>query len=480
MAMPNEVSFLCDGYHIDNLYRVCRLCFNRTSSRGIPKESVRQPLTQLAINRALKYYQIDFMQELADTTKPKVLCSGCRSRLANLETGKLTTEKWEDDHAKIAILPYIEEQQSSTRGTIRCKMENRCYVCQINASSLNNFLTKLKANAPRPGRPLEQPPSVAICSKCGMHLDNHDLKFCSSVFKYPQSSAIAGKLFAERVEARGYTSNVAVNYVKETLQLERKDISCSSNNPPIGLNHPYDSNNRLAITTVGYEGRGAVLKQLSVEAARDLQRLGHLGLGKNSYWELGRILRRDGISFPDGGIKRRMDEKWEIFGSIFTSIILPMVNKKLIPIQQPTPFGCCIDINNLLNIIIHSQPDSISRLKLQVDGGKDFLKMSVNIILMHPNSLYTPTPNSVLSNFVVAMGNAPENYHNLRELFTYSSIRKLFENDIPIQIACDFKVAALLVGIQQASSNYPCPFCLWRNGSLCTGLPDKARKHQDG
>ena len=159
---------------------------------------------------------------------------------------------------------------------------------------------------------------MAICSKCGMHLDNEDLKFYSSVFKYPQSSTIAGKLFAERVEARGYTSNVAVNYVKETLQLERKDIKCSINNPPIGLNHTYDSNNRLAISTVGYEGRGAVRKQLSVEAARDLQRLGYLGLGKNSYWELGRILRRDEISFSDGGIKRAWDEKWEIFGSIFT------------------------------------------------------------------------------------------------------------------------------------------------------------------
>ena len=98
--------------------------------------------------------------------------------------------------------------------------------------------------------------------------------------------------------------------------------------------------------------------------------------------------------------------KWEIFGSIFTSIILPIENKKLIPIQQPTPFGCCIDINRLLNIITHSQSDCISRLKLQVDGGKDFLKMSLNIISMSPDSLYAPTPNSVLSNLVVAMGNA--------------------------------------------------------------------------
>ena len=65
------------------------------------------------------------MLELADTTKSKVLCSGCRSRLANLETGKLTIEKWEDDRTN---LPSIEEQQCGTRRTMGCKMDNRCYV----------------------------------------------------------------------------------------------------------------------------------------------------------------------------------------------------------------------------------------------------------------------------------------------------------------------------------------------------------------
>ena len=67
---------------------------------------------------------------------------------------------------------------------------------------------------------------------------------------------------------------------------------------------------------------------------------------------------------PEGGIKRTWDEKWEIFGSIFTSIILPIVNKKLIPIQQPTLFRCCIDTNHLLNIITHSQSDCISRFEV--------------------------------------------------------------------------------------------------------------------
>ena len=65
-------------------------------------------------------------------------------------------------------------------------------------------------------------------------------------------------------------SNVAVNYVKETLQLGRKDVSCSPNNSPNGLNHPIESNNRLETPTVGCEGRGVALKQLSVEATRNL------------------------------------------------------------------------------------------------------------------------------------------------------------------------------------------------------------------
>ena len=56
MAIPSEVSLICDNYHIDFLYRVCRLCLNRPSSKPVPKESRRQPPTQLVIERALKHY----------------------------------------------------------------------------------------------------------------------------------------------------------------------------------------------------------------------------------------------------------------------------------------------------------------------------------------------------------------------------------------------------------------------------------------
>ena len=62
---------------------------------------------------------------------------------------------------------------------------------------------------------------------------------------------------------------------------------------PVSLHHPYDSNNQIVVSTVGYEGRNCVNARLSLKAALDIQSLGHLGLGKYFYWELGRILRRE-------------------------------------------------------------------------------------------------------------------------------------------------------------------------------------------
>ena len=84
---------------------------------------------------------------------------------------------------------------------------------------------------------------------------------------------------------------------------------------------------------------------------------------------------------------------------------------------------------------------------------------------------------TVLTNFVIAIGQAPETYNNLREMFNYSSILTLFDIGITKQIACDFKVAALLVGIQQAQSKHPCPYCLWRKGVPCAGIPAKVRSY---
>ena len=62
-------------------------------------------------------------------------------------------------------------------------------------------------------------------------------------------------------------------------------------------------------------------------------------------------------------------------------------------------------------------------------------------------------------------------------MFNYPSILHYLILEFQNKIACDFKVAALLVGIQQAQSKHPCPYCLWRKGDPCAGIPAKARSY---
>ena len=90
-----------------------------------------------------------------------------------------------------------------------------------------------------------------------------------------------------------------------------------------------------------------------------------------------------------------------------------------------------------------------------------------------------PSPNSVLSNFIIAMGHPSENSESFRSLLSFTSIQNISDLNIPIQIACDFKVAAILVGIQQASSKHPCPFCIWRKDTKCTGTPSHPRRREE-
>ncbi|KAI6660182.1 hypothetical protein LOD99_10493 [Oopsacas minuta] len=112
-------------------------------------------------------------------------------------------------------------------------------------------------------------------------MENLSEKFCQSIMLYPQKSSKACALFAERVAARGFTSAVPAKYTKNTL------IQGDYLHIPVSLHHPYDSDSQIVVSTVSYAGRNCVNTRLRVEAARDIQRLGHLGLGKHSYWELG-------------------------------------------------------------------------------------------------------------------------------------------------------------------------------------------------
>ena len=76
---------------------------------------------------------------------------------------------------------------------IPCTHADRCHLCKIYSSSINNYQSKLKTQGPNLGGPLEQSPVILMCSKCGISNVVHDIDFCKRVMKRPQISQQAGK-----------------------------------------------------------------------------------------------------------------------------------------------------------------------------------------------------------------------------------------------------------------------------------------------
>ena len=65
-----------------------RLCYIFLSSKYLTKKNLRLTPTNLVIDRAFEFYNIDLRAELVDLYRLKVFCSSCRSRLSDLESGK--------------------------------------------------------------------------------------------------------------------------------------------------------------------------------------------------------------------------------------------------------------------------------------------------------------------------------------------------------------------------------------------------------
>ena len=113
-------------------------------------------------------------------------------------------------------------------------------------------------------------------------------------------------------------------------------------------------------------------------------------------------------------------------------------------------------------------------LKLGIDGGGSFLKVSFTHIVLEedetpPNSpvqktikLMSPPSTkatSVKQQILIALAqNTPENYHNVKAILNLIQVQEECQKDSLI-ISCDLKLANILCGIQSHSSNYPCCWC---------------------
>jgi hypothetical protein len=133
------------------------------------------------------------------------------------------------------------------------------------------------------------------------------------------------------------------------------------------------------------------------------------------------------------------------------------------------------------------------QLKVGIDGGGGSLKICINITGAQENSQSTPAKKPGISNrfhqdsgvkklLIVAIAeDLQENYHNLKVMLSAINIAS-----VRFSIACDFKLANILAGIQSHASAHPCCYCDGRSpwNSLATdrtlgAIRRKAEKFQE-
>ncbi|KAF4676857.1 hypothetical protein FOL47_004560 [Perkinsus chesapeaki] len=357
----------------------------------------------------------DFKRELANIRLPKVLCNPCSTRLGDFERGITDYGIWAREKRQCYDSLARDYDVVETRTSVVCAEGNRCKICCIASKCLSNEKEKFKSDTPKPGRPAKHSPIKKICTRCGLPENEHNDKLCKLALKRPHA---AGKIFAERAKARKY-----VDKMKPVALILRLFLGSNEWSFLVLPGVSLGSNEFLALCPVSYRPR---LKstELSREGARDLLRLGHLGLGQKSARELCKVLRREGIQFPKGGLRNAWEERWEIFGHLFRpEKLLLQSDTQADPIS--TPFGICNDVEALFGVVTGNEANRVTRLKLQFDGGQQFLKVSVNIVTMEEGSKYIPAPNSVLKNFVIGMGEGAETRHNLEQIFGCDSINEI-------------------------------------------------------
>lgn len=128
----------------------------------------------------------------------------------------------------------------------------------------------------------------------------------------------------------------------------------------------------------------------------------------------------------------------------------------------------CKNLEDLIDEILTARKVySRHSIKISMDGGRGFLKISLAIMDFKADddprspprkkllTNQTGKSTNVKSQFLVAVSEGlSENHANIQKVWSLAQIEKVEHT-----IACDMKVANILVGLQSHSCTHPCPWC---------------------
>ena len=142
-------------------------------------------------------------------------------------------------------------------------------------------------------------------------------------------------------------------------------------------------------------------------------------------------------------------------------------------VEKDIPIVYCNDIEGLVAIALHhrSQETNDVYIKLGIDGGQGFLKVTLSISLkpeLENNKIPTKLSkcdgyackyfkdSSINKTIILAiLPSLNEKYYNLRLI-----LDKLNISSLDYTVSEDLKVLLQTVGKQTATSKHPCPYCM--------------------
>ena len=153
----------------------------------------------------------------------------------------------------------------------------------------------------------------------------------------------------------------------------------------------------------------------------------------------------------------------------------------------------CVNIYDALSLALKKRGASFEDLhliKLGIDSGRDSLKVSVSMVLsseieerdgsVNPSRRRSYEDSlSATSKFLSTSANrvfiialfplVGEKHGIIRQLIDWKLLEKIrSEHDVTVSTALDFKCLLVVIGLQTATSSFPCPFCLHHKTSFPT------------
>ncbi|XP_065641664.1 uncharacterized protein LOC105847267 isoform X1 [Hydra vulgaris] len=197
----------------------------------------------------------------------------------------------------------------------------------------------------------------------------------------------------------------------------------------------------------------------------------NIGLSNNGMRKLGSVLNQiSPIRLVEPSFQQKFAQAGQKLCDHFTVSSITLAEN-----NQISQVVHCQYLSSLSDVFLASKKMTDSAiLKLGIDGGGSFLKVSFTHIIVDEGEtpLHSPlqktiklmSPQTTKSTCVkqqllVAIAqNTPENYHNVKAIFDIIQVQEKCQMD-SLVISCDLKLANILCGIQSHSSKHPCCWC---------------------